>query len=137
MNTDLRNKFRQTAGTPRAAGAPAAPDTPGAPGASPGAEAGRKADMLAPADPAGYGVYGRIPPRRWFLTFMCMNIPIAGWIYLLHLAFSKKRHQLRDFARAYLIYKLIFLIVALILLGILVYVGLGLADKLLAYMDML
>ena len=25
----------------------------------------------------------RMPPRRWFLTFMCMNIPIAGWIYLL------------------------------------------------------
>lgn len=21
----------------------------------------------------------RMPPRRWFLTFMCMNIPIAGW----------------------------------------------------------
>lgn len=79
----------------------------------------------------------RMPPRRWFLTFMCMNIPIAGWIYLLCLAFGKKENQLRDFAKAYLIYKLVFLAAALVILGILVYVGLDLADKLLAYMEML
>ena len=47
----------------------------------------------------------RMPPRRWFLTFMCMNIPIAGWVYLLCLAFGKKENQLRDFAKAYLVYK--------------------------------
>ena len=69
----------------------------------------------------------RMPPRRWFLTFMCMNIPIVGWIYLL----------CRDFAKAYLVYKLVFLAAALIILGILVYIGLDLADKLLAYMEML
>ena len=79
----------------------------------------------------------RMPPRRWFLTFMCMNIPIAGWIYLLCLAFGKKENQLRDFAKAYLIYKLVFLAAALIILGVLVYIGLDLADKLLAYMEML
>ena len=79
----------------------------------------------------------RMPPRRWFLTFMCMNIPIAGWIYLLCLAFGKKENQLRDFAKAYLVYKLVFLAAALVILGILVYVGLDLADKLLAYMEML
>ena len=45
-----------------------------------------------------------MPPKRWFLTFMCMNIPIAGWVYLLCLAFGKKENQLRDFAKAYLIY---------------------------------
>ena len=45
----------------------------------------------------------RMPPRRWFLTFMCMNIPIVGWIYLLCLAFGKKENQLRDFAKAYLV----------------------------------
>ena len=38
----------------------------------------------------------RMPPRRWFLTFMCMNIPIAGWVYLLCLAFGKKENQLRS-----------------------------------------
>ena len=78
-----------------------------------------------------------MPPRSWFRTFMCTNIPIAGWIYLLCLAFGKKENQLRDFAKAYLIYKLVFLAAALVILGILVYMGLDLADKLLAYMEML
>ena len=53
------------------------------------------------------------------------------------LAFGKKENQLRDFAKAYLVYKLVFLAAALIILGILVYIGLDLADKLLAYMEML
>ena len=78
-----------------------------------------------------------MPPRTWFFTFMCMNIPVAGWIYLLRLAFGKKDNQLRDFARAYLLYKLVFLIISLILLGILVYIGLDIVDKVLAYMEML
>lgn len=75
--------------------------------------------------------------HSWFFTFMCMNIPVAGWIYLLRLAFGKKDNQLRDFAKAYLLYKLVFLIISLILLGILVYIGLDIVDKVLAYMEML
>ncbi len=79
----------------------------------------------------------RVPPRKWFITFMCMNIPVIGWIYLLVKAFGRKNTQLKDFARAYLLYKLVFLLVALIILGLAVYVGLGLLDELLAYMEML
>ena len=79
----------------------------------------------------------RIPPRKWFFTFMCMNIPIIGWIYLLTKAFGKKDTPLKDFSRAYLLYKLVFLAVALVILGIAVYIGLGILDKLLAYMEML
>lgn len=75
--------------------------------------------------------------HRWFFTFMCMNIPIAGWIYLFYLAFSKKTTDRRDFARAYLFYKLIFLIVSAVILGILIYIGIGFLDQLLAYMEML
>lgn len=75
--------------------------------------------------------------HRWFFTFMCMNIPIVGWIYLFYLAFSKKTTDRRDFARAYLFYKLIFLIVSAVILGILIYIGMGLLDQLLAYMEML
>lgn len=75
--------------------------------------------------------------HTWFFTFMCMNIPIVGWIYLLYLAFSKKRTERRNFARAYLFYKLIFLLVSALILGILVYIGLGYLDQLLAYMEML
>ena len=75
--------------------------------------------------------------HTWFFTFMCMNIPIIGWIYLLYLAFSKKRTERRSFARAYLFYKLIFLLVSVLILGILIYIGLGYLDQLLAYMEML
>lgn len=75
--------------------------------------------------------------HRWFFTFMCMNIPIIGWIYLLYLAFSRKRTDRRSFARAYLFYKLIFLIIGVLILGVLIYIGLDLLDQLLAYMEML
>lgn len=75
--------------------------------------------------------------HRWFFTFMCMNIPIIGWIYLFYLAFSKKYPDRRSFARAYLFYKLIFLILSVLILGILIYIGLDLLDQLLAYMEML
>lgn len=75
--------------------------------------------------------------HRWFFTFMCMNIPIAGWIYLFYLAFSKKVTDRRDFARAYLFYKLIFLMISAVILGILLYIGMGFLDQLLAYMEML
>ena len=80
---------------------------------------------------------GSMPPRAWFFTFMCMNIPVAGRIYLLRLAFGKKDNQLRDFAKAYLLYKLVFLVISLVILGILIYIGLDAADKILAYMEML
>lgn len=75
--------------------------------------------------------------HRWFFTFMCMNIPIAGWIYLLYLAFSKKVTDRRDFARAYLFYKLTFFIISAVILGILIYIGIDFLDQLLAYMEML
>ncbi len=86
-------------------------------------------ETVPPASPA------RI--HRWFFTIMCMNIPIAGWIYLFYLAFSKKVTDRREFARAYLFYKLIFLMISAVILGILIYIGMGLLDQLLAYMEML
>lgn len=97
------------------------------------------ADSPAPPQksPAPSATPTRIPPRKWFFTFMCMNIPIIGWIYLLTKAFGKKDTPLKDFSRAYLLYKLVFLAVALVILGIAVYIGLGILDKLLAYMEML
>lgn len=77
------------------------------------------------------------PVHEWFFTLMCTRIPIVSWIYLLYLAFSKKNTERRNFARAYLFYKLIFLMIGIILLGIIVYIGLDIADQLLAYMEML
>lgn len=75
--------------------------------------------------------------HAWFFTFMCMNIPIAGWVYLFYLAFNKQDTGRKYFAKAYLFYKLVFLAVSLVILGILVYIGLELLDQLLAYMEML
>lgn len=77
------------------------------------------------------------PVHHWFFTFMCMNIPVIGWFYLFYLAFNKKYPDRRSFARAYLLYKLVFLIVGLIILAILIHIGLDLLDQLLAYMEML
>ena len=73
----------------------------------------------------------------WFITFMCMNLPFVGWIYLLRLAFRKDRTERQNFARAYLFYKLVFLGVSALILGILIWIGLDILDQLLAYMDML
>lgn len=73
----------------------------------------------------------------WFYTFMCMNIPIIGWIYLLRLAFGKRHPEKRSFARAYLIYKLVFFLIGFLILAVLAYAALDVLDELLAYMEML
>lgn len=78
-----------------------------------------------------------IPVRSWFVTLMCMNIPIVGWIYLLILSGDKKQGAKKDFAKAYLVYKLVFLLISILILGAAAYVGLEYLEKLLAYMEML
>lgn len=109
---------------------------------TPTAESGKphkaKSDKLPKAKPDSQAE--ALPPapiRSWFCTFMIMNLPIIGWIYLLILALRKKGDQRKDFAKAYLVYKLVFLIVALAILAILLYFGLEMADNLLEYMEML
>ncbi len=73
----------------------------------------------------------------WFVTFMAMRIPVVGWIYLLYLAFSRKTVNRRNFARAYLLIKLIFLILGLIILLILISTAMNILQDLLDYMEML
>ena len=75
--------------------------------------------------------------RSWFFTFMCMNMPVIGWFYLFHKARHEEDPARKEFARAYLFYKLVFLIAGAIVLLILIWIGLGLLDQLLAYMEML
>ena len=75
--------------------------------------------------------------RSWFLTFMCMNMPIVGWFYLFHKARYEEDPARKEFARAYLFYKLVFFIAGAVVLLILIWIGLGLLDQLLAYMEML
>lgn len=78
-----------------------------------------------------------VPVHSWFVTFMCMNIPVIGWIYLLILALSPSMGPRRDFAKAYLLYKLVFLLLSLAILALALHYGLLFLDKLLAYMEML
>ncbi|GEM_PF-691122 len=77
--------------------------------------------------------------RSWFYTFMCMNIPIYGWIYLRRLATGKIPTSLeqQDFAEAYLYYKRFFLKISAVILIVLIIVGAIAINKLLAYMQML
>ncbi len=75
--------------------------------------------------------------RSWFFTFMCMNMPVIGWFYLFHKARHEEDPARKEFARAYLFYKLVFLVAGLVVLMILIWIGLGLLDQLLAYMEML
>ena len=75
--------------------------------------------------------------RSWFFTFMCMNMPIVGWFYLFHKARYEEDPARKEFARAYLFYKLVFFIAGAVVLLILIWIGLGLLDQLLTYMEML
>lgn len=75
--------------------------------------------------------------RSWFFTFMCMNMPIVGWFYLFHKARYEEDPARKEFARAYLFYKLVFFIAGAVVLLILIWIGLRLLDQLLAYMEML
>ena len=75
--------------------------------------------------------------RSWFFTFMCMNMPIVGWFYLFHKARYEEDPARKEFARAYLFYKLVFFIAGAVVLLILIWIGLGLLDQLLAYMELL
>ena len=75
--------------------------------------------------------------RSWFFTFMCMNMPIVGWFYLFHKARYEEDPARKEFARAYLFYKLVFFIAGAVVLLILIWIGLGLLDQLLAYIEML
>ena len=83
------------------------------------------------------GQPGEASVHSWFFTLMCMNVPIAGWIYLFYLAFNRKNTSRRNFARAYVLYKLLFFLLSAALLAALVYAGMQVADKVLAYMEML
>lgn len=89
------------------------------------------------AEPGEDAYIRRSSIQSWFNTFMIMNIPIIGWIYLLILALRKNSDQRKDFARAYLVYKLVFFLVALGILIVLMYSGMEVVDRLLRYMNML
>ena len=79
----------------------------------------------------------RVPVHRWFVTLMSMNIPVIGWIYLIILALSPSKGPLRDFAKAYLLYKFLFLTLTVAVLAVAFHYGMQFLDQVLAYMEML
>ena len=71
---------------------------------------------------------------NWFQTFCYMNIPIAGFIYIIVLAVSKDtpEHK-KDFARGYLLYKVLVWVLAIVLLYCLYKLGLGFVEGMLSF----
>ena len=74
----------------------------------------------------------------WFYTFMCMNIPFYGWRYLKQLVRQEPNDSpKRQFARAYLYYKRVFLRISLIIAALFAVIGFTGLHLLIRYMEML
>lgn len=75
---------------------------------------------------------------NWLMTFLTMDVPIIGYIVLLVGAFGKKSPKIKkSMCKAYLIKKLIFTTLSVIILVILFYIGSYWLDKVLEYMQQL
>lgn len=106
-----------------------------------GADAAGEADAGAGKRKAGSraGNSGEKPVTmgEWYLTFMYMGIPVLGWIYMAVVAAFGKTDVKKKFARAFLLYKLTFLVVTLILLAAAIKVMIPYAEALLEYIEKL
>lgn len=76
--------------------------------------------------------YGRM--GKWFQTICFMHVPVVGFIYMLVMALKKDTPAARrDFAKAYLLYRILVLILAFTILFVLYKIGLNFVDELLKY----
>ena len=76
-----------------------------------------------------YGTIG-----RWFQTICLMNIPIFGFWYMVVLAIRKKTPpQRKSSAIAYILYRILVLVLALTILYVLYRIGLDFVDEILKY----
>ncbi len=79
--------------------------------------------------------YGSI--GRWFQTICFIHVPVVGFIYMLVLAIRKSTPPVKkDFAKAYLLYRILVLLLAVALLFVLYRIGLDLIDGLLSFAKM-
>ena len=70
---------------------------------------------------------------NWFQTFCYMRIPVKGFIYILVMEFSKKTPEYKkEFAKGYILYKILVWILAIVLLYCLYKVGLDFVDGMLS-----
>lgn len=76
--------------------------------------------------------YGEI--GQWFQTLCWIKIPVFGFFYALVLALRKKTPLRRkSFAIAYLLYRILVLLLAVTILYVLYKIGLGFVDEILRY----
>ena len=71
---------------------------------------------------------------EWFLSVCWIKIPVIGFIYVLVLALGKKTHPAKkNFARGYLIYRCLVLILSVTVLYVLYQIGLNFIDQMLSF----
>lgn len=72
----------------------------------------------------------------WFQTLCFMNIPVFGFFYMLIKLFQRKlSEEERAFAAAYVIYRLLVLLLAGTILFVLYQIGLDFIDNILKYAE--
>ena len=90
---------------------------------------------LANGEKFDFSIYRPLTMSNWFTTFMFMNVPIFGLLYLLFLAIFSKQALKKDFARAYLLYQLIFYGIAIVIVGLIAYLGIEMLDNAIKFMQ--
>ena len=79
--------------------------------------------------------WGRI--GQWFQTFCWMHIPIFGFWYMVVLAVRKRTpEEKKTFARAYVLYRVLVMLLAITILYVFYRMGLSFVEQILAYIDM-
>lgn len=73
---------------------------------------------------------------NWFQTFCWMHIPIIGFWYMVTVAIRKKTpKEKKAFAKAYVLYRILVLLLALTILYVFYRMGLSFLEQILAYID--
>ena len=88
--------------------------------------------IITPEREASLKRFGRI--GKWFQILCLMNIPVFGFIYMFVLAVrSTTPAERKAFARAYILYRILVLILAGTILYVLYRVGLSFVDGMLQF----
>lgn len=76
--------------------------------------------------------YGKV--GQWFQVLCLMHIPVFGFFYMLVVALKKKTPpQKKSFAMAYVLYRILVLLLACTIIFVIYRVGLSFVDELLKY----
>lgn len=92
-------------------------------------------DAIQDTEPeAKLETWGRM--GTWFLTFCWMHIPIIGFWYMVTVALRRRTpKEKKAFARAYILYRILVLILACTILYIFYRMGLSFFEQILSYME--